>query len=114
MTSYSPNRLEYSVSSPAGGTLVFSEVYYPVGWSIVLEDGTELPIELYGGGSDELGPVAGGLLRCVRMPAGEHTLVMAFAPPSYATGRTLSLICSLLLLISLLAAALLALRGRRG
>ena len=112
MTSYSPNRLEYSVSSPAGGTLVFSEVYYPVGWSIVLEDGTELPVELYGGGSDELGPVAGGLLRCVKMPAGEHTLVMAFAPPSYATGRTLSLICSLLLLLSLLATAVLAIRER--
>ena len=78
----------------------------------MLEDGTELPVELYGGGSDELGPVAGGLLRCVKMPAGEHTLVMAFAPPSYATGRTLSLICSLLLLLSLLATAVLAIRER--
>ena len=108
MTLYSPNKLEYEVSSADGGVLVFSEIYYPVGWKAVLEDGTELPIGLYGGGADELGTVAGGLLRCVEMPAGEHVLTMSFAPPSYARGRLIATLSSIFLLLCLLAAGLLS------
>ncbi|MBR4808862.1 MAG: hypothetical protein IK031_01110, partial [Bacteroidales bacterium] len=99
LESYSPNRLAYGYESDAGGLAVFSEVYYPAGWVARLEDGTQLPIELYAGGSDEAGSVAGGLLRCIELPAGEHRLEMSFEPSSYAVGAAVSRASSLLLFI---------------
>ena len=103
MDSYSPDRLEYTFDSPAGGRAVFSEVYYPAGWVARLEDGTELPIGLYGGGSDALGTVAGGLLRCIDLPAGSHRLTMSFEPSSYARGAAVSRASSIVLILLLLA-----------
>jgi hypothetical protein len=102
LDTYSPDKLEYSYSSPDGGLAVFSEVYYPAGWKARLEDGTELPIGLYGGGSDELGSVAAGLLRCIDLPAGDHKLTMSFEPRSYAVGEAVSRACSILLILLVL------------
>ena len=86
--------------------MVFSEVYYPVGWTLTVEDtGEVLPIEL-----------EGTLLRAAQVPAGEHTLVMRFDPPSYRRGAAISRATSILLLLSalgaILGAALPALRRR--
>ncbi len=103
MDSYTPNRLQYSYSSTTGGRAVFSEVYYPAGWVARLEDGTVLPIDLYEGGSDELGTIAGGLLRCIDLPSGNHTLSMSFEPVSYRKGETLARTSSIILLLLLLA-----------
>ncbi len=113
LTSYAPDKLEYNYSSAAGGTAVFSEVYYPAGWKAALEDGTQLPVQLYDGGSDAAGSVAGGLLRCIELPAGEHTLVMSFEPQSYSRGEAISRACSILLILLVLGAAALSLWGRK-
>ena len=94
MTSYAPNEMKYQVSSSEGGLVVFSEVYYPEGWTLVMEDGTALPIELYG-----------DILRSASVPGGDHTLTMRFEPRSYSLGETVSRICSILLIL-LCAAAL--------
>ena len=76
--------------------MVFSEVYYPVGWTLTVEDtGEVLPIEL-----------EGTLLRAAQVPAGEHTLVMRFDPPSYRRGAAISRATSILLLLSALGAIL--------
>ena len=104
MTSYTPDKLEYSYSSETGGKAVFSEVYYPAGWVARLEDGTELPVELYAGGADELGTVAAGVIRCIDLPAGEHRLTMSFEPRSYARGEAISRACSILLILLVLGA----------
>ena len=104
LTSYAPDRLEYSYSSEKGGLAVFSEVYYPAGWVARLDDGTELPVELYSGGADEYGTVAAGLLRCIELPAGEHSLVMSFEPVSYSRGEAISRACSILLILLVLGA----------
>ncbi len=125
LTSYAPDRLEYSYTSSEGGRAVFSEVYYPAGWVARLEDGTELPIELYEGCKMEIEPglqpaegevindicrritkwpVASDLLRCVDLPAGSHTLVMSFEPASYRRGEALSRANSILLLLLVLGA----------
>ena len=103
MTSYTPDRLDYSFSSPAGGRAVFSEIYYPKGWVARLEDGTELPVQQYQGGSDELGTVASGLLRCIDLPAGSHKLQMSVEPAAYARGEALSRASSIILLLLVLA-----------
>ena len=114
LTEYTPDRLEYSYSSACGGRAVFSEVYYPQGWVARLEDGTELPVELYGGGSDEMGAVAAGVLRCIDLPAGEHRLTMSFEPRSYARGEAISRACSILLILLVLGAAAGTIWRRRG
>ena len=113
LTSYAPDRLEYSYSCPDGGRAVFSEVYYPAGWVARLEDGTELPIGLYGGGSDALGATASGLLRCIDLPAGEHLLTMSFEPRSYERGEAVSRACSVLLILLVLGAVALTSLSRR-
>ena len=89
MTSYTPNELRYHYSVDEAAKAVFSEVFYPGGWTLRVEDSGELlPITL----SD-------GVLRSAVLPAGEHDLVMRFAPESYRRGQTLSLICSILTLL---------------
>jgi hypothetical protein len=99
LESYAPDRLEYAFESAEGGRAVFSEVYYPAGWVARLEDGSELPVGLYEGGTDSAGAVAGKLLRCIDLPAGSHHLVMSFEPASYARGEALSRACSILLIL---------------
>ena len=94
LTSYAPNELRYRYSSPEAAQMVFSEVYYPVGWTLTVEDtGEVLPIEL-----------EGTLLRAAQVPAGEHTLVMRFDPrsvsQSIAVSRASSIAIILLLLLS--------------
>ena len=96
LTSYAPNELRYRYSSPTPARLVFSEVYYPVGWTLKVEDtGELLPIEL-----------EGTLLRAAQVPAGEHSLVMRFNPPSYRTGAAVSRASSILLILAVLLAVL--------
>lgn len=94
MTSYAPNEMHYRYSSPDGGKLVFSEVYYPVGWTLVLEDsGEELEIEL-----------ENDLLRAAQVPAGEHNLVMRFEPKSYTIGESVSRASSIIIILVVLLA----------
>ena len=93
LTSYAPNRLEYNYSCAADRMAVFSEIYYPDGWT-ALVDGTE-PVEVLR--SD-------WTLRAVVLPAGKHTLVMSFHPASYDRGARLSAIASWLVILSVLAA----------
>ena len=94
LTSYAPNELRYRYSSPEAARLVFSEVYYPVGWKLTVEDtGEELPIEL-----------EGTLLRAAQVPAGDHTLVMRFDPPSYRIGEAVSRASSIVLILAVLGA----------
>ena len=93
LTSYAPNCLRYEYSSPVEQKLVFSEVWYPAGWVLRLEDGSELEMNL----SDDV-------LRSAIVPAGEHTLEMRFEPVSYARGEFVSQICSILLILLALGA----------
>ena len=98
MDSYAPNAMSYSYSSEQPGRLVFSEVWYPVGWTLTLDGKEELPVCLYEG-SDE---VPGGLLRYADVPAGEHTLQMRFSPASYSTGEAVSRASSIALILLVL------------
>lgn len=69
LTHYAPNELHYKVQSAEGGVVVFSEIYYP-GWTATI-DGT----------AAELGR-ANYILRALRVPAGEHEIIMEFRPAS--------------------------------
>ena len=80
---------------------MFSEVYYPVGWTLEVEDSGE-----------NLGIIPEGkVLRAAEVPAGEHTLVMRFDPPSYRVGERVSRASSILILIVVLLASGFAVNG---
>lgn len=66
---YKANALKYEVNTPKGGTVVFSEIYYP-GWRSYI-DGKEV----------EHGR-ADYVLRAMNIPAGKHTVEFVFDPQS--------------------------------
>ena len=67
-TSYAPNELKYRSHSAKGGVAVFSEIYFPWGWTATI-DGKPVSI----------GRV-NYVLRAMQVPAGDHTIVMTFKP----------------------------------
>ena len=77
-TTYAPNKLTYHAHSAKGGVAVFSEVYFPWGWKATI-DGKEAPI----------GRV-NYVLRALRLPAGDHTVVFTFDPQEVHTTDTVA------------------------
>lgn len=69
-TGYAPDCLTYHYESANGGVAVFSEVYFPWGWSAEV-DGEKVPVSR-----------VNYLLRAVRVPKGSHNIVMRFDPQS--------------------------------
>lgn len=88
---YKPNRAKYAVDSPEESLAVFSEVYYPHGWTLSI-DGKPAPIER-----------ANYLLRAVFVPKGKHIIEMSFDPESIHTTERISVVAQILLLLSILA-----------
>lgn len=85
MTSYAPNELRYHYSAAAARTAIFSEVYYPDGWTATV-DGA--PLDLFR---------ADWVFRAANLPAGEHEIVMRFEPMVYTVGENASRASSLAL-----------------
>jgi len=104
LTSYQPNELTYQFSSDSEQLVVFSEIWYgpDLGWEVTI-DGE--PAEFIR---------ANYALRALRVPAGEHTIEMRFAPRSFALGSTISLISSVVILLAVLAAIFLPYVRNRG
>jgi hypothetical protein len=98
---YSPSKLTYQSQSVANGLAVFSEIYYPKGWSATI-DGKEVPMLR-----------ADYVLRALAIPPGNHTIVFEFRPAPYYTGNTITMASSWLVLIFLLGAIGLELRSRK-
>ena len=84
LTHYQPNELRYTVQSDKGGVVALSEIYYP-GWTATL-DGQDIPV----------GRV-NYVLRAVKVPAGQHTLVLTFRPSSVSTTEIIAYITLALL-----------------
>lgn len=100
LTSYAPNRLEYSAKSKNGGVAVFSEVYFPWGWNVTID-----------GHPAELGRV-NYILRALKVPAGEHTIVMEFKPQSVTTTNGIAYAAIGLIYLLLLAGLAISLKRK--
>ena len=93
MTAYAPNELRYRSRTHSENAVIFSEIYYPKGWTLTI-DGE--PAELFR---------ADWILRGAFIPAGEHEIVMRFEPQVYKTGAALSRASSITLYILLVLSA---------
>ena len=104
-TSYAPNALTYSVNSAKGGIAVFSEIYFPWGWTATV-DGKETQIGR-----------ANYTLRALRVPAGRHEIRFSFDPKSVRVTNNISIasvsVIYILCAISLLLLALPIIRKRK-
>lgn len=79
LKNYLPNQLEFKTQSKTPQLVVFSEIYYPKGWKMLL-DGKEVPYIK-----------ANYLLRAVFVPAGNHEVRMVFEPEVIEKGKMISM-----------------------
>ena len=79
LKNYQPNQLEFKTQSKTPQLAVFSEIYYPKGWKMLL-DGKEVPYIK-----------ANYLLRAVFVPAGNHEVIMVFEPEVIEKGKMISM-----------------------
>lgn len=96
--SYAPNALIYKAKTGKGGIAVFSEIYFPWGWTATI-DGKEAPISR-----------VNYVLRALRIPAGQHEIKFRFDPQSVRVTNNISvasvtgiyILCALALIILIL------------
>lgn len=81
LTKYQPNELEFKSQSKTPQLAVFSEIYYPHGWKMFVDE-KEVPYIK-----------ADYLLRAVHVPAGNHNIRMVFEPEVIEKGKWISLLC---------------------
>ena len=96
MTSYAPNELRYHYKAASDRAVIFSEIYYPDGWTLTLADNPAETLKLFR---------ANWTLRGAVLPAGEHDIVMRFEPASYRISSNISRASSILLILLILASA---------
>ena len=92
--------ITYSANTGSERLAVFSEIYYDKGWNAYL-DGKQVPYAK-----------VNYVLRGLMVPAGQHTVVFKFEPRSHAIGWTVTRICSILMVLLLLAAIYFEWRSR--
>ena len=100
LTSYAPNRLTYNAKSKNGGIAVFSEVYFPWGWNVTIDD---QPAQL---------ARVNYVLRALKVPAGNHKIEMHFNPQSIHTTTTLASVAIIIIYLVLITATVFAVIGK--
>lgn len=85
-----PNQLIYTTSRANEGFAVMSEIYYPDGWKITIDNQPAECIRV------------NYVLRGMKIPAGKHTIEFTFEPASFMVGEKISMAASGLLLLLLL------------
>ena len=80
ITKYSLKNIEISVETSGQMILVISELYYPAGWQMFMDDN---PIEMKPGNY---------ILRSVEIPPGSHTIRMVSRPPGFTFGLTITVL----------------------
>jgi len=88
LTEYRPNYLKYEYTADGEAAAVFSEIYYPDGWTMYV-DGAETPYFR-----------ADYILRAALLPAGRHTVEWRFRAPMWGMSEGITLACSILIFIA--------------
>lgn len=98
---YLNDKISYEYQSNVASVAVFSEVYYPRGWDAYID----------GKKSDYF--KTDYLLRGMFIPAGKHEIEFRFEPASYSTGRTITIISTILIYLLLVVAIIVEYRKRK-
>ncbi|TVP51679.1 MAG: hypothetical protein EA341_04665 [Mongoliibacter sp.] len=93
-----PGLLEYDINAQQAGLVVFSEIFYPVGWKASI-NGQEAEIIR-----------TNYLLRGIVVPEGQSTVKMSFEPSSYYATKTLVVIFQYLSVLLLIGSIVLTVR----
>ena len=93
MTSNLNDVVTYESNAASNQFAVFSEVYYPNGWTATI-DGKEAPIAK-----------VNYVLRGMSIPSGKHTIEFRFEPASYKTGNMITLIAGIISILLVLGGA---------
>jgi uncharacterized membrane protein YfhO len=83
--------LKYEYDAPAQALCVFSEIYYPDGWTAYV-DGKQVDYFC-----------ADYVLRGMELPAGKHTVEWKFRAPHWGAATAVTGVASWIILLSLLA-----------
>jgi len=100
-TTYAPNHLTYKSHSQNGGVAVFSEVFFPWGWKVTVDD---KPVQM--------GRV-NYVLRALQLPAGDHTIDFKFDPDEVNTTQILATVAVVVIFLLLLLALNVAVFGKK-
>jgi hypothetical protein len=100
MTVYTPKEVQYETNNTQKGFLVFSEIYYPEGWEVTIDEQAATPVRV------------NYVLRGLEIPAGKHKIRMVFNPSSYQIGSLITKISAILVGLLLAVAVGLALSGK--
>ncbi|MGN0007989.1 MAG: hypothetical protein ACI35T_07845 [Alistipes sp.] len=92
LTEYRPNYLKYEYTADAPALAVFSEIYYPDGWTMCIDGNPVVPMR------------ADYILRAAVVPEGRHTVEWRFKSTGWALAEGITLICSLLIIAALISA----------
>ena len=87
---YNPNKIIYNASNTSDGFVVFSEIYYPHGWKLLV-NGEEREILR-----------VNYVLRGLELEKGNHNIEMVFSPSPYKVGNNIILASNYILLILLI------------
>lgn len=101
LTDYRTDKLTYTVSSKAGGVVVFSEIWYGPDWRATID-----------GQSVEYAR-ADYVLRALRVPAGQHTVEFHIESAPYTTGSKITMAGSATVLLLAIGVFVLELRRKR-
>jgi hypothetical protein len=93
--------VNYTFNAATNQFAVFSEIYYTAGWKAYI-DGKEAPIVK-----------VDYVLRGLSVPAGKHEIKFEFKPQGYYTGRKMTSIFSIVLLVLLAAGLFMEWRNRK-
>jgi hypothetical protein len=97
---FKPNYLKYESASTSGGLAVFSEIYYPTGWTATVDGNPATIVRV------------NYVLRALELPAGSHTVEFRFNPDPYRIGDKVTMASGWLLLMVVLGTAGLSLKNR--
>ena len=101
LVEYAPNRLKYEYTAPAEAFAVFSEIYFPEGWSVTV-DGK--PMEYY---------ATDYILRGMELPAGKHTVEWSFRAPHWGVISVIMALCSIVVLLFVARAILMIVKSEK-
>lgn len=90
LSEFQPNYVKYETNTGENGFAVFSEIFYPKGWSATIDgEAAEIRRVNY-------------ILRGLAIPSGSHTVEFRFEPAPFVIGNKITLASSWLVLIAVL------------